>query len=354
MNAKMKLSNGSAGFHPVERAIVAADETAEAIANLRKTLESDDQTYVNSDGTVYNPSDPGTTQNSLSGGGFKPVDKAVVAADTSDAIANLRKTLESDDQTYVNSDGTVYNPGDPETSQDSLSGGGFKPVDKAVVAADTANAIADLRRTLESEDQTYVNSDGTIYNPSDPQTAQSSLSGGGFKPVDKAVVAATQWYRQNPALQQAEIKAMQEIKPDAKYDFLPNGKMYWKVRLRPVICGNRKDWTILLVYDEDHPQIRWGGSLKAYPVRPNIDEMQAMLNRSHVTPKSIPHLLTDDESQLYMCTQHTDNIHAGQRKGEKVTTAAACLRYAMRWITVFELGLIDPTTWSKFQSHGEI
>ena len=354
MNVRLDLSNGSAGFFPVDKVIVAAAETAEAIANLRQTLESDNQTYVNSDGTVYNPGDPESAQNSLSGGGFKPVDKAVVATETAEAIANLRRTLESDNQTYVNSDGTIYNPGDPETTQNSLSGGGFKPVDKAVVAADTAEAIADLRQTLESENQTFVNSDGTIFNPSDPGTTQNSLSGGGFKPVGKTCVAGTQWYRQNPALQRAEIKAMLEIKPDAKYDFLPNGKMYWTIRLRPVICGKRKDWTIIMVYDEDHPQVRWGGSLKAYPVKPNIDEMQALVNRSFVSQKSIPHLLLDDENQLYMCTQHTDHIHAGRNKGEKVTTAAACLRYAMRWITVFELGLIDQATWSKFQSHGEI
>jgi hypothetical protein len=353
MNTMLNSNNGSNGFYPVGKMIVAADETANAIANLRQTLESENQTYVNSDGTVYNPGDQETMKDSLSGGGFKPVDKAVVAAETAEAIANLRRTLESDNDTYVNSDGTVYNPGDQETTKDSLSGGGFKPVGKTVVSAETAEAIANLRRTLESENQTYVNSDGTVYNPGDQETMKNSLSGGGFKPVDKAVVAA-QWYRQNPALQRAEIQAMMDIKPDAKYGFLPNGKMYWSIRLRPVIGGKRKDWTILMVYDDDHPQIRYGGSLKAYPVRPNIDEMHALVNRSSVTPKTIPHLLMDNEQQLYMCTQHTDNIHAGRNRGEKVTTAAACLRYAMRWINVFELGLVDPITWSKFQAHGEI
>ena len=354
MNAKFHSLNAR-GFNPVDKTIVAANETSEAVESLRKTLESDNQTYVNSDGTVYNPNDPETAKDSLSGNGFKPVDKAIVAtSDTADAIANLRRTLESDNQTYVNSDGTVYNPGDPETVQNSLSGGGFKPVDKAVVASsDPADAIANLRQTLESDNQTYVNSDGTIYNPGDPATTQNSLSGGGFKPVDKAVVAA-QWYKQNSALQRAEIQAMLDIKQDAKYNFLPNEKMYWTVRLRPVICGKRKDWTILMVYDEDHPQVRWGGSLKVYPVKPNIDEMQALVDRAFVSPKTIPHLLRDDDQQLYMCTQHTDNVHAGRNRGEKVTTAAACLRFAMRWITVFELGLIDQTTWSKFQAHGEI
>ena len=79
-----------------------------------------------------------------------------------------------------------------------------------------------------------------------------------------------------------------------------------------------------------------------------------MVNRSSVTPKSIPHLLKDSDNQIYMCTQHQNNIHAGEHKGELVTTAAACLRFAMRWITVFELGLIDQKTWGLFHEHGKI
>ena len=118
---------------------------------------------------------------------------------------------------------------------------GYKPVDKAVVAStETAEAIEALRRQLESGEQTLVNSDGTVHNPRDKETSKDSLSGGGFKPVDKAVVA--QWYKRNPDLQLAEIHAMLAIKPDVKFDYLPNGKMYWTIRLRPVICGQRNQW----------------------------------------------------------------------------------------------------------------
>jgi len=104
------------------------------------------------------------------------------------------------------------------------------------------------------------------------------------------------------------------------------------------------------VYDDDHPQKGWGGSVKVYPVKPNFNEMLAMVNRSSVTPKTIPHMVRDNDQQLYMCTQHRDNI----RIDERCFSAAEGLRYAMRWITVFELGLIDQITWSKFQSDGQI
>ena len=79
-----------------------------------------------------------------------------------------------------------------------------------------------------------------------------------------------------------------------------------------------------------------------------------MVARSRVTPKTIPHLLTDEQGQLYMCTQDRNRIEAGVNKGDRVDTAASCLRYAMRWITVFELGLIDQRTWTLFQDHGKI
>lgn len=161
-----------------------------------------------------------------------------------------------------------------------------------------------------------------------------------------------EWYKQNPALQRAEIQAMLDIKPDAKYGFLSNGKMYWTIRLRPIICGKRKDWTLLMVYDEDHPRNRLNGSVKVYPVKPNWSEMQVLLDKSTVSPKSIPHMLQDANGQLYMCTQ--PGLCFCFSKSDKVTSAAVHLRFAMRWITVFELGLIDQTTWSKFQAYGEI
>ncbi|MDD7409530.1 MAG: hypothetical protein SOV71_00935 [Anaerovoracaceae bacterium] len=288
------------------------------------------------------------------------IEKMIVAAEdnsTADAIAALRAQLAGGGETMVNQDGTVLNPEDPMSASSLAKGDGFKPVDKAVVAAEdnsTADAIAALRAQLAGGGETMVNQDGTVLNPEDPMSASSLAKGDGFKPVDKAVVAAPQWYQTNPQLQKLEIKAMADIHPEAKMGYLPNGRMYWTIRIHPVVCGSRKDWTLLAVYDPDHPQQRWGGSVKFYPVRPNYEEMQQMVNNSSVEPKTIPHLLRDEDNQIYMCTQDRNNIKAGHRKGEQVTTAAACLRYAMRWITVFELGLIDQQTWSMFQKHGEI
>lgn len=287
----------------------------------------------------------------VTGDGFRPVAKPIVA-NTADAIAALRNQLAGGGETMVNQDGTILNPADPTSRSSVANGDGFKPVEKAVVA-NTADAIAALRNQLEGGGETMVNQDGTILNPADPTSRSSVANGDGFKPVEKAVVAG-EWYREKPELAETEIAAMGAIHPDAKIRFLPDGQMAWEIRIRPVVCGQRKDWTLLAIYDSDHPAQRWGGSVKFYPIKPNYEEMQQMVNRSHVTPKIIPHTLRDDYGQIYLCTQDRKNIHASGAPYGKVTSAAACLRFAMRWISVFELGLIDQKTWSLFQDHGKI
>lgn len=248
-------------------------------------------------------------------------------------------------------------PATPQPSSTDVPSSEWKAVPKATVAANdtsVADAIANMRNNL-ANGEVRVNPDGTVYNPGTPATQSSIANGDSFKPVPKATVAVQQWYEKNPDLQIAEIAAMADTKPDAKWGYLPNGKMYWEVHLCPVNAkGERRNWVLLGVYDEDHPQQRWGGSVKFYPVSPNYDEMMELVNRSHVTPKRIPHLLRDNDGQVYMCSQDRNRIQAGQKKDELVTTAATGLRFAMRWINVFELGLIDQQTWSMFQEEGKI
>ena len=342
----------------LERMIVAAEASAEenttesAIAALRDQLTGSGETRMAPDGTALPSDASGADASSMKNGGYKPVDKAVVAADhaTANMIESLRNQLTGDGETLVNADGTVMNPADPATTSSLTSGDGYKPVDKAVVAAASAADAerAALAEELRSGAAFAIMPDGSVGEPSSLEKAEH------FMPVPKCVTAAPQWYETNPGLQKLEIQAMHEIQPEAKPSYLPNGKMCWTIHLHPVICGRRKDWTLLAVYDSDHPQQRWGGSVKFYPVKPNYSEMMQAVQASRVTPKNIPHLLPDEDHQLYMCTQEKDRIHAGRRKGEKVTTAAAGLRFAMRWISVFELGLLDQKTWSLFQQHGKI
>ena len=267
--------------------------------------------------------------------------------------------------------------------------GGFVPVKGVIVAADndtpqgTADQIEALRRVLEGGGGILVNSDGTVYNPADGATESSLAASGGYKPVKPAVVAAPeQWYMKNPALKRAEIAAMADIKPEATCGFRADGKMYWIINLNPVVCGKRCRWTLLAVYDDDHPKKCWGGSVKFYPVKPNIQEMHAMVARSHVTPEIIPCLLRDEQGQLWICYQSCDILIRAIRtwinRGNDVNqdidtiirttleqeglgvnrddgamyTAASCLSSIMQWIILFELGLMDQRKWSVFSGTG--
>ena len=184
---------------------------------------------------------------------------------------------------------------------------------------------------------TYETNDSELHISNDDNNAEADVNSSN----------RTQWYEENPQLQKLEIKAMENLHPDAKMGYLPNGQMYWQVRIHPVVCGKRKDWTLLAIYDSKHP-IAGGSGIKWYPAKPNYNEMMQMVNNSNITPKTIPHLLRDDDNRIYICTQGKPDLD--EYYGVKVRTAAYSLRFAMRWITYFELGLIDQQTWSLF--HG--
>ena len=169
----------------IPKMIVSADDAADAIAALRATIMTE------------NPPQPENTET--------PVD-------------SLRTQLETGNETVVNPDGST-NPSSTE------SGEGYKPVGKAVVAADTADAIAALREQLAGGGETMVNQDGTVLNPADPMSASSLANGDGFKPVDKAVVAAeTQWYQTELRVQNVEGKEMTVKQGGTKIDAVDNGR----------------------------------------------------------------------------------------------------------------------------------
>lgn len=154
-----------------------------------------------------------------------------------------------------------------------------------------------------------------------------------------------QWYECNRQLYDEEIRYMAENMPHAMHGFLPNGNMYSIIETHPIISGQRKDWTLLAVYDSDHPHRRWGGSVKFYPIKPNYEEMLRRVNNSNVTPNSIPHLLRDETNQIYISAVNHEQI---------VINATTALANVMRWISMFEIGLTNQNIWSVFCGTGKL
>ena len=209
------------------------------------------------------------------------------------------------------------------------------------------------REMLESDKPVVINNDGTL----DWEVMSDDIN----KPssVPKIIVSARQWYQDNPKLLMLEREAMRKFQGDrAKFGIRKkDGKAYWDIKCRPIIPGKKlsecRTYTIRMLYDSDHPKKRYGTSVRAYLKKPTIEQLQDIVNKSrNVSPKRIPHLIKDEENNLFLCSADTANVSDDYNSG--VTSAATSLRYALRWIIIFELGLMDPETWNLFQQHGKI
>lgn len=276
------------------------------------------------------------------------VPKAVVSVDSE--IQRMRELLTSGREAVIDSDGTISAVDEVRTGDATPKA---KTVPKAVVSVDTtSNSVQDMinemRGTTSSESNQNIKTDidFTSDNASPKKTGI----------IPKAVVSAdSQWYTTNKDLFEAEIVAMHDFKPNARYDYFNDGRMYWSVQFTPTIAGKKtRTYNLALVYDHDHPKARYGSSVKAYLLSPTIEDLQKIVNgMPEIKDKSIPHLLRDSNGELYLCSADTTNCKDDLDKGG-ITSAATSLRFAMRWINIFELGLIDPITWDKFHKHGEI
>ncbi len=316
-------------------------------------------------------------------------------------IQRMRDMLTSGEDLVIDSDGTIGRAS--ESSHDDMGGSTkAKTVPKAIVSVPEqgGTSVQDLINEMRGEyneasedpEQESMDSYNQVKTSVVPkgivstrsvselidemrgETAQEGLSDNGFedeynldgeepekpKIVPKAVVSSKQWYESNPDLFMAEKAAMYDYQGNrAKFGVMRDGRAYWRVRCQPAIAGKDKRscraYDIVLVYDNDHPQARYGSSVKAYLIRPTITDLQEIVNKTPgVSPKNIPHVLRDPNGELYLCSADTSNVSTSLDSSGGITSAATSLRFALRWINIFELGLLDPVTWGKFQGHGQI
>lgn len=66
---------------------------------------------------------------------------------------------------------------------------------------------------------------------------------------------------------------------------------------------------------------------------------------------SIPHTLTDNRGERYICSSDVADVHA---EDTCTTSAVTSFRFAYRWLMVFELAIRKPEAWKDFQAHGKI
>ena len=159
---------------------------------------------------------------------------------------------------------------------------------------------------------------------------------------------ASQWYETNPSLLEGEKMAMQKFFPHFTLGKLDDGRLYWIGELNPGIYetkfGVKKTYTVMAVYQNNHPAAVMGSTVRVYPVLPDVDDI---INECGFRPY---HLLRDSNDSLYLCTNEAGNVKTGQT----TTSAASVLAWAVKWLSCYELVLTGDLDKEKFNKHGGV
>ncbi len=161
-------------------------------------------------------------------------------------------------------------------------------------------------------------------------------------------ILAAQWYETNPTLFTMEKIAMARNFPQFTLDKLDDGRLCWVGVLEPGIYeskfGEKRQYHVMAVYDNNHPNQQMGSSVRVYPLMPDVDELIEMCGFRPF------HLLRDSVGNLYLCT----NEAGDQKVGVTTTTAASVLGWATKWLIAFELVLTGDLPLAEFNRHGGI
>ena len=292
------------------------------------------------------------------------IPKTVVSAAKSE-LDRVYDLLTSGEDLQMNPDGTLSPASAPKKRTKSAPGSEPKAPAKSkkeiiphtVVSAPEKDTVGDLIEQLHKEDETKPENNSNAEEKTDfkPESKKSI--------IPKTVVSSPtqQWYKTNKALYNAEVAAMRREfnDPNMQPHFMPDGRMYWLVKTRPNLGRgfNTMTYTVKLVYDPDHPKVRYSSSVKPYLVSPTLGELQKIVNMLPHIPldadgkKLIPHTLTDNRGERYICSSDLADVHAD---GTCTTSAVTSFRFAYRWLMVFELAIRKPEAWKDFQAHGKI
>lgn len=160
--------------------------------------------------------------------------------------------------------------------------------------------------------------------------------------IPKGKLALDQWYERDPSLLDDEIAGMQQAFPDFELERLDDGRLAWIGNLNVGVIG-KNVWSVMAVYNNNHPYAQMGSSVRVYLIEPSIEEL---IDDLGWTPT---HLLRS-EAGPYLCTAQAEDI----RVGSVVTSAASVLAWAVKWLMAFELVLTGDLPKEKFNEHGGI
>ncbi len=179
---------------------------------------------------------------------------------------------------------------------------------------------------------------GITGKPTGPN--EKSIS---FIPTENKLAAIAHWYEKDPQLFTAEKTAMEQHFPQFRLERLDDGRLAWVGELNIGIWNNIT-WTVMAVYDNNHPQAVMGSSVRVYLVQPDIYDII-----DHIGWRPT-HLLADSEGDIYLCTAEASNIKTGKIS----TSAVSVILWAVKWLMAFELVMTGDLTKEQFNTHGVI
>ena len=228
------------------------------IARMRDMFTSGENLVIDEDGTIGRAGDP-KFEDGGNGTKAKTVPKAIVSVpENGGSVRDLINEIRSEDAEEDGAEPEVAAEHEEATNQK-------KPVavPKSILSTrSVSDLINEMRGSEDTESEEEDNDDIEAYID-EPQASANP------KIVPKTVVSADQWYEKNPDLLTAEKAAMYDFQGKrARFCILKDGRACWMVHCQPSIAGRDKRYCraydIALIYDNDHPQARYGSSVKAY------------------------------------------------------------------------------------------
>ncbi|GHT23891.1 hypothetical protein AGMMS4957_16080 [Bacteroidia bacterium] len=211
-----------------------------------------------------------------------------------------------------------------------------------IPAGNLADDDEALRRKREELKRKLLEGKTISISPRGNVTSGNATGQGISIPAGK--LALNQWYEKDPGLLSAEKAAMAHAFPHFQLEKLEDNRLAWIGELNIGIKGDDTSWNIMAVYNNNHPQQVMGSSVRIYLVDPDIQEV---INGLGWQPT---HLLMDSNNQLYLCTAEAGDI----KTGNKVTSAASVIAWAVKWLMAFELVLTGDLPKEKFNEHSGI
>ncbi len=150
-----------------------------------------------------------------------------------------------------------------------------------------------------------------------------------------------QWYEINPELLEIEKIAMSKAFPHFKLEKLDDGHLCWvgDITLHFYLSDieDKKEFTVMVIYQNNHPQHCMGSTVRVYPLLPDYDDLcnKWGFHMIPLRPESNPYafcsqILRDSDDNLFIGTW------INNRSEEYIRTAAAELRMFECWLQISE------------------